>query len=220
MKKTLLILSLLMFSSCAIIFPKVFQRKSANFTFNNLWFNTQLDHHKSARYLLNTTQLSVNAFIGDDYNEQLVNFVSKKLGNNVFTKESYKTSDDKIIIPFTIEYELTKENIELLQKTTDLDYIILSKILTPDLINKSNDPQYDSLKYRSNVLGGSVVFVKIFDIKNNNVLIEMRCKSVVYDDENFNFDTNSYENDSRISTYKSEQQLIKKSFKRIFRRIE
>ena len=67
----------------------------------------------------------------------------------MFTKGSYKTKGDKIIIPFTIEYDLTKENIELLQKTSDLDYIILSKVLTPDFINKSNDPQSDSLKYRT-----------------------------------------------------------------------
>ena len=40
----------------------------------------------------------------------------------------------------------------------------------------------------------------------------MRCKSVVYDNENYNFDTNSYEKDTRVSTYKSEEQLIKKNF--------
>ena len=149
LKKSVLLLSILLLSSCAIIFPKVFQRKPANFSLDNLWFNTQLDYHKSARYLLNTTQLRNKAISGDDYNEQLLNFVSKKLGNNVFTKGSYKTKGDKIIIPFTIEYDLTKENIELLQKTSDLDYIILSKVLTPDFINKSNDPQSDSLKYRT-----------------------------------------------------------------------
>ncbi|WP_343329534.1 hypothetical protein [Polaribacter staleyi] len=220
MKKSIVILCTLLLSSCTIIFPKVFQRKPANFSLENLWFNTQLDYHKNARYLLNTTQLSYNAFRSDAYNEQLLNFISKKLGNNTITRETYKTADGKIIIPFKIEYDLTKENIELLQKTTDLDYVILSKILTPDLINKSKDPQYDSLKYRSGVLAGSVVFFKIFDIKNNNVLIEMSCKSSVYDDEQFNFDTNSYEKDTRISTYKSEDQLIKKSFKRIFSRIE
>ena len=199
-------------SSCAIIFPKVFQRKPANFSLDNLWFNTQLDYHKSARYLLNTTQLRNKAISGDDYNEQLLNFVSKKLGNNVFTKGSYKTKGDKIIIPFTIEYDLTKENIELLQKTSDLDYIILSKVLTPDLIIKSNDPQYDSLTYRTGILAGSVVFIKVFDIKNNNVLIEMRRKSVVYDDEDYNFYTNSYEKDTKLATYLSEEKLKKKIF--------
>ncbi|WP_158837214.1 hypothetical protein [Polaribacter sp. L3A8] len=220
MKKYLLLLSVLLLSSCAILFPKVFQRKSANFSLENLWFNTQLDYHKNASYLLSTTQLNYNSFSGDAYNEQLLEFFSKKVGGNTFTRENYRTSDNKIIIPFAIEYNLTKENIALLQQTTDLDYIVLSKILSPDLINKSKDPQYDSLKYRSGVLGGAVVFVKIFDIKNNNVFIEMSCKGAIYDDDNFNFDTNSYENDTRIATYKSEEQLVKKCFKRIFRRIK
>ncbi|ARV05184.1 hypothetical protein BTO04_00070 [Polaribacter sp. SA4-10] len=218
MKKKLLLLSVLMLSSCAIIFPKVFQRKPANFSLENLWFNTQLDYNNSSRYLLNTTQLNYNALNSDGYNEHLLNFFSKKVGHNTLTRENYKTTDHKVIFPFTIEYDLTKENIELLQKTTDLDYIILSKILIPNQIN--NNPKYESLKYRSGLLAGSVVFLKIFDIKNHNVLIDMRCKSAVYDKENFNFDTNSYEKDTKISTYKSEEQLVKKCFKRIFSRIE
>jgi len=194
-------------------FPNIFQRKSANFSFENLWFNTQLDYNKRASYLLNTTQLNYNAMSSDNYNVQLLHFFSKKIGANTFTRENYKTSNDKIIIPLAIEYDLTKENIELLQKTTDLDYIILSKILSPDLINNYKDPKYDSLKYRSGILAGSVVFLKIFDIRNNKVLIEMRCKSYVYNDESFNFDTNSYEKDTRISIYTSEEQLIKRVLK-------
>ena len=220
MKKSLLLFGVFMFSSCSILFPNLFQRKSANFSFKNLWFNTQLDYNKSSSYLFNTTQLNYNATYSDAYNKQLLDFFSKKLGGNIFIKENYKTTDDKIIIPFAIEYDLTKENIELLQQTTDLDYIILSKKLSHDLINNPNYPQYDSLKYRSGVLAGSVVFLKIFDIRNNKVLIEMRCKSYVYNDENFNLDTNSYEKDTGILTYKSDELLVKKGFKRILRRIE
>jgi hypothetical protein len=61
MKKSLLLFGVFMFSSCSILFPNLFQRKSANFSFKNLWFNTQLDYNKSSSYLFNTTQLNYNA---------------------------------------------------------------------------------------------------------------------------------------------------------------
>ena len=70
------------------------------------------------------------------------------------------------------------------------------------------------------MLAGSVVFFKIVDIKNNTTAIEIRCKRAVYDDPEFNFNTNSYEDDGKIATYSSENQLIKKCFKKIFRRIK
>ena len=40
----------------------------------------------------------------------------------------------------------------------------------------------------------------------------MRCKSVVYDDEDYNFYTNSYEKDTKLATYLSEENLKKKIF--------
>jgi len=65
-----------------------------------------------------------------------------------------------------------------------------------------------------------VVFFKVYDLKNSTTALELSCKSSVYDDPEFNFETNQNEINSKIATYKSESQLIKKCFKRIFRKIK
>lgn len=220
MKKIMTFCSILIFSSCTILFPSYFDRKPANFTVQDLWFTSKLDYNKDVKYLLNPTQFNYLAGSNDAYNEELVNFFSDELKNNIYYKENYKDANGKIIIPFTLNYDLSKEYIDNLKKTTNLDYIILSKVLNANQINNPNYTQYNDLKYRSNLLAGSVVFLKVFDIKNNSVAIEMSCKSSVYDDVEFNFDTNSYEDNNRIATYTSENQLIKKCFKRILRRIK
>ena len=220
MKKIFILLSIGLFSSCSFLFPKHFERKPANFSVQNLWFTSKLDKNKKVKYLINPTQLHFIAKSTDDYNEQLAVFFKEELKGNIYFKENYKDANGKIIIPFTLDYNLSKEYKENLQKTTDLDYIVLTKILTASQINNQYYPQYKSLRYKSNVLAGSVVFFKIFDIKNNTIALELNCKSSVYDNPNFNFETNQYEDNLKIATYKSENQLIKKCFKRIFRRIK
>lgn len=220
MKKIIIFFSILVFSSCSILFPRHFERKPANFMVENLWFTSKLDYNKNVKYLLNPTQFNYVAKSSDAYHPQLVDFFSEELKKNTYSKESYKDADGKIIIPFTLDYDLSKEYIENLQKTTDLDYIILSKILSADQINNPNVPQYKHLTYRSNVLAGSVVFFKVYDLKNKTIAIEISCKSSVYDDPDFDFNTNQYEDNTKIATYKSESQLIKKCFKRIFRKIK
>jgi hypothetical protein len=210
----------LLFSRCTILFPSYFDRKPANFMVQDLWFNSRLDDNKNVKYLLNPTQLNHVAKSSDDYQQQLVDFFFDKLKNNTYSKESYKNADGKIIIPFTLDYNLSKEYIENLKKTTDLDYIVLSKILSANQINNPNVPQYKHLTYRSNALAGSVVFFKVYDLKNKTIAIEISCKSSVYDNPDFNFDTNQYEDNARIATYKSESQLIKKCLKRILGKIK
>ena len=220
MRKTIILSCILVFSSCSILFPKVFDRKSANFLVQDLWFTSQLDYNTDVKYLLNPTQLNYFAQSNDDYHPQLIDFFSDELKENIYFKENYKNADDKIIIPFTLDYDLSQETIENLRKATDLDYIVLSKILNAKQINNPNVPQYKHLTYRNNFLAGSVVFFKIYDLKNNTTAIELSCKSSVYDDSEFNFNTNQYEDNTRIATYKSESQLIKKCFKRILKRIK
>ncbi len=220
MKKIIILACILLFSSCTILFPRHFDRKPANFMLEDLWFASKLDDNKDVKYLLNPTQLNYSAKSTDAYHPQLVDFFSEKFKNNSFSKENYKNADGKIIIPFTLDYDLSEEYIENLKRSTDLDYIVLSKILSADQINNLNAPQYKHFTYRSNVLAGSVVFFKVYDLKNKTIAIEISCKSSVYDDPDFNFNTNQYEDNTKIATYKSESQLIKKCFKRILRKIK
>lgn len=220
MKKIAIFSVVFIFSSCSVLFPKVFERKPANFMIQNLWFTSKLDDNKNVKYLLNPTQHDYFAKSSDKYHQQLVDFFSNEMKNNTYSKETYKNAEGKIIIPFVLDYDLSKEYLENLKKTTDLDYVILSKILTASQINNPNYPQYNDLKYRSNLLAGSVVFFKIYDLKNNTIAMELNCKSSVYDDSNFNFNTNQYENDGRVATHNSEDQLVKKCFKRILSKIK
>ncbi len=220
MKKILFLAIILLCSSCSILFHNHFVRKSANYELQDLWVTATLDYNDNVKYLVNTTQENYVAKNTDFYNEYVLNFFRDEFKNQSYSKVNYKDSNGKIVIPFTLDYKLSQEYINNLKQITDLDYIVLTKILSANQINNSNDFQYNNLKYKSNVLAGSVVFFKIIDIINNRKVIELRCKSAVYDNPKFNFNTNSYEDDNKIALYTNEEQLIKKCFKRIFRRIK
>jgi hypothetical protein len=220
MKKILFFIIIILCSSCSFLFPKTFDRKPASFIMQDLWFASTLDYNKNVKYLVNPTQQNYLATSTDSYNEHLISFLKDELKNQTYSKENYKDVDGKIVIPFILDYDLSQDYKDNLKQTTDLDYIVLTKILNANQINNPNYPKYKDLKYRSNVLAGSVVFFKIVDVKNNTKAIEIRCKSAVYDDLDFNFNTNSYEDDGKIATYSSENHLVKKCFKRIFRRIK
>ncbi|WP_438972908.1 hypothetical protein [Polaribacter sp.] len=220
MKKILFLAIILLCSSCSILFHNHFERKSANYELQDLWVTATLDYNDNVKYLVNTTQENYVANHTDFYNEYVLNFFRDEFKNKFYSKVNYKDSNGKIVIPFTLDYKLSQEYINNLKQITDLDYIVLTKILSANQINNSNDFQYNNLKYKSNVLAGSVVFFKIIDIINNRKVIELRCKSAVYDNPKFNFNTNSYEDDNKIALYTNEEQLIKKCFKIIFRRIK
>ncbi|WP_296637896.1 hypothetical protein [Polaribacter sp.] len=186
----------------------------------DLWFTSQLDKNPNVKYLINTTQKSHFARRNDFYNQHLVDFFKDELSQEIYDKSNYKDSLGRMIVPYILDYNLPKEYKALFQQKTDLDYVVLTKILSANEINNSNLGQYRHLKYRSNFLAGSVVFFKIIDVKNNTTALEISCKSAVYDDLDFNFETNSFEDDVRIATHQSEKQLIKKCFKSILRRIK
>ena len=125
MKKIILFSVIVVFSSCTILFPNYFQRKPANFSVQDLGFTSMLDYSKDVKYLLNPTQLNYFAKSSDDYHPQLVEFFADELKSNTYSKENYKDADGKIIIPFILDYDLSKEYKENLKKATDLDYIVL-----------------------------------------------------------------------------------------------
>lgn len=220
MRKIFFCFIILGFSSCTLLFPKYFDRKPANFLIENLWFASKLDINPNVKYLINTTQQSHFAKIEDSYNQQLIDFFKGELSQEIYNKSNFKDESGKRIVPVILNYDLPKDYKALFRKKTDLDYIVLTKILSSNEINNTNLSQYKHLKYRSNLLAGSVVFLKIIDIKNNTIALEISCKSAVYDDLDFNFETNSYEEDGKIATHSNENQLIKKCFKRIFRKIK
>ena len=220
MRKILFCVVILLFSRCTFLFPKHFDRKPASFMTEDLWFTSQLDKNPNAKYLVSTTQESHFAKSGDLYNQQLIDFFKDELSQEIYDKSNYKDASGKMIVPVVLDYNLPKEYKALFQQKTDIDYVVLTKILGANEINNSNLSNYKHLKYRSNLLAGSVVFLKIIDVKNNITALEISCKSAVYDDSDFNFETNSYEDDGKIATHKSEDQLIKKCFKRIFKRIK
>jgi len=220
MKKILLLCLIIIFSGCSILFPNHFERKSANYILEDIWVTSTLDYNKNVKYLINSTQQNYLAKSTDGYNEYVIDFFNEEFKNQSYLKRKYKDANGKIVIPLKLNYHPTQEYLDIIKQTTDIDYLVLTKISSAEQINKSTDSRYNDLKFQSNLLAGSVVFLKIMDLKNNTTPIEIQCQGSVYDSPNFNFDTNSYEDDGKIATYKSEEQLIKKCFKRIFRRIK
>lgn len=202
----------LFFISCAnfgVRFP--------DYTFKYLSFNKKLDNTNNKKYLLSTTQFgAANLHIGSNL-EHVVQFFKKNLGHNVTLKKDLKDADNKLLIPFLIAYDISKERLEFLRENTDLDYIILTKTLDLSAIkNKPLSNVHKKQLYRS--AAGAVSFIKIIDVKNGKILLEMNCTGSVSNRKDTDIFTGEEQN--RIYLYRSSKTLVEKTMKKLLKKIK
>ena len=206
------VITILLFSNC-----NMFQFNGANYNYKYKTFNKRMDYdHK--KYLLNPTNFGNSELKSGTNLEYVVQFFKEKLASNAIKNRDYKNKEGKLIIPFNMRYDLNNSQIDFLSAHTDLDYIILTKVMYLEELKKEPlDFKHKRRFHRSE--SGAKSFVKILDIKNNTTLIEMSCSGEVTVNETRNFDTGQLEV-QRISIHKGSNSLGEKTMKKLLRKIK
>ncbi len=216
MKLRLCYLLVFVFSSCSVLFPDGVSLQMPDYSFIYLTFNKRLDYN-GKKYLLNRTQFGESNFNNASDLEEVVLFFKKQLGDNVKLKNDFRNSENKILIPFMLNYDVSKENIQFLKESTNFDYIILSKILyLEDIENKSLGNVHKKDMYFSKE--GAVSFIKIIDVNNGKTLLEMTCTGEI--SESREKDMQTGESINTLNLYKDSYALGKKTMKKLLKKIK
>ncbi|WP_445748353.1 hypothetical protein [Polaribacter sp.] len=170
------------------------------------------------KYLLNPTNVDKSNFSDGIYFPFVVDFFHDKLKSNVVRVNGYKNTEGKVIIPFPISYDIDQEEIKFLKSNTSIDYIILSKIEYLENIDKNNLTALNKKRLYSAKVG-AISFLKILDIKNNQVLIEMTCTADININENIDMDSGIRELQP-ITIHKNSYVLGEKAMKKLLKKIK
>ncbi|TVZ55399.1 hypothetical protein OD91_0646 [Lutibacter sp. Hel_I_33_5] len=214
----LLFLCFIVFTSCYVI-PS-FQAPS--YHYNYATFNKGLDYD-GKKYLLNPTNYKTNELSKGIYSPIITKFFKKKLGGNLYENLEVKDDNGKVLIPFDFNYEITDSQIAFLKQNTDLDYIILTKMLSLEHAKNEKLNRVDERRFKLARTGG-ISFIKILDIKTKSVLIELSCSATVIVNRNMLEDLEA-ENQNRapkqqFSIYKSSKKLREKSIKMLLKKMK
>ncbi|TXD47294.1 hypothetical protein [Polaribacter sp. IC073] len=182
MRYKYLIISFLFLTSCSVFFPEGITFNPANYSYNYQTFNKRLVYNNE-RYLLFPTSFSDSDFNNSGNLEYVINYFKDKLGNNLTLKKDFKNKEGKLIIPFLSGYDITAKEIEFLKENTTLDYVILTKTLYLKDLNDVDFPKNSKGRFYDSV-SGAMSFVKIIDLKNGGILLEMNCKGEISTPEN------------------------------------
>jgi hypothetical protein len=207
---------ILFFTSCSILFPDGVAFKIPDYNVSYQTFNKRLDYNDK-KYLLNPTQFGETNFNNSSNLEVVVQFFENKLGDNVTLKKDFKDNNDRLLIPFSINYDLSKDHIDYLHKNTNLNYIILSKILyLNDIENKPLSNIHKKKMYYAKA--GAVSFIKIVDVKNGEIVLEMNCTGKVSKPDDRDFDTGAIQ--YKLNIHKDSYSLGEKTMKKLLKKIK
>lgn len=216
MNKFKILIYTILLSSCSNFFSGGFTLNSANYSLDYLTFNKKLDYNNKT-YLLNETNFNNSKLANGSNLEQVTSFFKNKLKNNVTLKTKFRDADGKYVLPFHLQYEISKEQLQLLSKQTDFDYIILSKISYLEFLNRDSLPN-NRLRL-TNTKAGAISSIKIIDIKKKEVFLEMSCTGDVYIRDNVNMYTGIREFQP-IPIHKDSYSLGEKSMKKLLKKIK
>jgi hypothetical protein len=215
--KYLLLLCCTAFSSC-FFFPS-FQLPGYHYNYDT--FNKSLDYDKKI-YLLNPVNFKSNEFSKGTYLPIVTKFFKNKLGDNLYKNTEYRDSKGRLKIPFDFNYEITDSQIIFLKQNTDLDYIILTKILSLEQAKREKLNSVDKRRFQLASSGG-ISFIKIIDIKTNSTLLEMSCSATVIISNNMmselEAENQAIQRKQPFTIYKSSKKLKEKSIKKLLKKI-
>jgi hypothetical protein len=215
--KKLLIIAVFFLTSCNSLLSGGFTFNGANYNYDYYVYNKKLDN-SDVHYVLNPTNYSNSNLSEGSYLESVVDFFNDKLKNKITLKNKYKDSNGKIVIPFPINFDITDEQVQFLKENTDLDYIILSKIV---YLNEMNTASLSSLNVKrlQTASDGAISFIKVLDIKTNIALIEMSCAADVTINEARDIQTGVREFQS-LTIHKDSYSLGDKTMKKLLKKIK
>lgn len=202
--------------SCSVLFPDGVSVKFPDFSYNYQTFNKKLDY-SDKEYLLNVTQFGESNYNNSSNLDMVVQFFKKKLNNYVTLKMNFKDTNGKLLIPFNINYDISKDHLKFLNESTNLNFIILSKIVyLKDIQNKSLTNVHKKRMYYSKA--GAISFIKIVDVKNGEIVLEMNCTGSISNKEDK--DIFSGEVQHKLNFHKNSYSLGEKTMKKLLNKIK
>ena len=212
------LLSCFFFISCFVI-PS-FQAPGYHYYYDT--FSKDLDYDDK-KYLLNPVNFKSNELSRGTYSPIVTKFFKKKLGDNLFKNLEYRDNKGRLKIPFDFNYEITDSQVAFLKQNTDLDYIILTKTLDIKQAKREKLNSVDKKRFQLARTGG-ISFIKIIDIKTNNVLLEMSCSATVIITKKMMLELEAENHvmppNQPFSIYKSSKKLREKSMKKLLKKIK
>jgi hypothetical protein len=216
LKNSYFLTLILFFTSCSILFPDGVAFEIPDYSFSYQTFNRRFDYN-GKKYLLNPTQFGETNYNNSSNLDVVVQFFKNKLGTNVTLKKDFKDTNDKLLIPFIINYDFSNEKMDYLHKNTNLNYIILTKILyLNDVENKPLNNIHKKKMYYAKA--GAVSFIKIVDVKNGETVLEVNCTGKVSKPDDRDFDTGEIKH--RLNLHKGSYSLGKKTIKKLLKKIK
>lgn len=199
------------------MFPNGITFNPVNFNYDYLSFNKRLDRD-NVKYLLNVTNLDKSKYSNGIYYPFIFDFFKETLKGNVEKVTKVKDETGKLKVAFPISYDITKENIQFLKNNTDFDYIILTKIEYLEELNQANLSSINSKRLRSSN-AGAISHLKILDLRNQQLLIEMSCTgSVTINEERDLYD--GVKEFQPTSIHKDSYEIGEKTMKKLLKKIK
>lgn len=189
--------------------------------YNYDFYNPNKRINENKTYLLNTTSFFTSKGINQQYEETISNYFKKKLNQNLKLKNQLKDNQNKYVLPFDIPYDIKEGDIDLLLERTNLDFIILSKIEYLEFLDKQNLSQNNKSRLFS-ALSGSIASIKIIDLKNREVVLEMSCTASISDTKSHFSDEEVHQltDLNRIPIHNNSFSLSEKAMKKLLRKIK
>ncbi|TMM28770.1 hypothetical protein FDT66_12745 [Polaribacter aestuariivivens] len=172
-------------------------------------------------YILNKTNIQTESGFKTENLENVQDFFKRKLDNNVTFDYLLKDSNNNLLLKTVFPYEISDSDLKILESSTNFDFIILSKIEYLEYLDKKNLSKNNNARLIS-ALAGAVATVKIIDLKNKEVFLEMSCTASV-NDANYHFEEALDNQNPVISTipvYKKSISLGEKAMKKLLRKIK
>lgn len=213
----ILIISLICFS-CANRNGHLISFNLPDYNYDYKILNKSIDKNKT--YYLAST-IYYESFPKRNNNESVRKYFKGKLKNNLIIENQLKDKEGKLVLLNQLDYDVTKNNLNVLSDRIVVDFIILSKIEYLEFLDKSNLSKNNNARLIS-ALAGAIASIKIIDVNNNEVVLEMSCTASV-NDSKYHFEEAIDNQGPVIETtpvYKQSFSLGEKAMKKLLKKIK
>tara|TARA_R110001606_G_scaffold372747_1_gene529897 strand:+ start:2215 stop:2877 length:663 start_codon:yes stop_codon:yes gene_type:complete len=218
-KKLLILVLFLICLSCANRNGHLFSFNLPDYTYDFHNPNKKINLENS--YILNQTNIqTVNGFRVENL-ETVQDYFKKKLDNNVIFASLLKDNNDKKLLKSVFPYEISNSDLKILGKSTNFNFVILSKIEYLGYLEKQSLSKKNNARLIS-ALSGAIASIKIIDLDTFEVVVEMSCTASV-NDSKYHFEEAIDHQGPVIGTipiHKNSFSLGKKAMKKLLKKIK
>ncbi|WP_299669002.1 hypothetical protein [uncultured Polaribacter sp.] len=219
LKKVLILFFIMVCYSCANRNGHLFSFNIPDYNYD--YYNPNKRINVKDNYILNVISVQTQNGFRKQNLKSVQEYFSNKLDNNVSFVNQVRDKNGKILLKSSFPYNISKTDLEILSKTTNFDFIILSKIEYLEFLDKKSLSQNNKARLIS-ASAGAIATVKIIDLKNNDVILEMSCTASV-NDPKYHFEEEIDHQGPVIGTipvHRNSFNLAKKAIKKLLKKIK